>query len=66
LLLTDEKRIVDMLKELKLTDKVNFRNNYLKPALENGYIEMTDPLKPNNPNQKYRLTQKGKELKSRL
>ncbi len=61
-----EMKIGEIQELLSLKDSKNFRNNYLKPALENGYIEMTDPLKPNNPNQKYRLTQKGKELKIEL
>lgn len=44
-------------------DKGNFVSLYLNPAMEEGYIEMTIPEKPKSSRQKYRLTQKGLELK---
>ena len=44
---------------LALTDRKSFRNLYLKPSLDNGFIEMTIPDKPNSKLQKYRITQKG-------
>lgn len=48
---------------LNLTDKKNFTENYLKPALEWDLIEMTVPDKPRSSLQRYRLTMKGKALK---
>ena len=48
---------------LGLSDKRNFVENYLKPTLEQGIIEMTIPDKPNSRLQKYRLTKKGMLLK---
>lgn len=39
-----------------------FLYNYLQPAIEQGFIEMTIPQKPKSSKQKYRLTQKGKNL----
>jgi len=44
---------------LGLKDRKSFRELYLKPALEEGLVEMTIPDKPNSKNQKYRLTEKG-------
>lgn len=49
-------------KKLNLTHRHTFRKNYINPAYQNGYIEMTIPDKPNSKNQKYRLTQKGINL----
>jgi hypothetical protein len=38
----------------------------LKPALEQGLVEMTIPDKPNSRLQKYRLTALGKQLKIKI
>ncbi|MCX6975372.1 MAG: hypothetical protein NTZ94_13995 [Verrucomicrobia bacterium] len=40
----------------------NFEARYLKPALEADLVERTIPAKPNSRLQKYRLTEKGREL----
>ncbi len=45
----------DLQKELSIVNKKYFLLNYLKPALELDLIEMTNPLKPNRKNQKYKL-----------
>ncbi|QES88508.1 Fic family protein [Rhizosphaericola mali] len=45
---------------LKLADRENFRLNYLQPAINAGYIALTLPDKPTSRNQRYYLTQKGK------
>jgi len=52
--------------KLGLSHRENFRSNYLKPALEQGFIEMTIPDKPNSSLQKYRLTILGRQLKVKL
>ena len=39
---------------LGLKHRPTFRDNYLLPALELGYIEMTVPDKPNSSKQKYK------------
>jgi ATP-dependent DNA helicase RecG len=47
---------------LKLSDRNNFSENYLKPALDLKVIEMTIPDKPQSSKQQYRLTALGKSL----
>lgn len=47
---------VELMERLNLKHRPTFRNNYLKPALAKGLIEMTIPDKPNSKNQKYRKT----------
>ncbi|HOK36187.1 MAG TPA: hypothetical protein PK860_02100 [Paludibacteraceae bacterium] len=54
------------MRKLDLRHRPTFLFTYLQPALENGWIEMTIPNNPNDPNQKYRLTQKGETLQSQL
>ena len=44
----------EMMELLGLRHRQTFRDNYLLPALELGYIEMTIPDKPNSSKQKYR------------
>ena len=43
-----------------------FRTNYLQPLLDAGWLEMTVPDKPRSSKQKYRLTEKGRELQEQL
>jgi Fic family protein len=45
---------------LGLKDRQSFRARYLKPALDAGLIEMTQPDRPNSRSQRYRLTDAGK------
>jgi hypothetical protein len=52
--------------KLELSDRGSFRRIYLKPALKEGFIEMTKPDKPNSSLQKYRLTALGKRIKKNL
>lgn len=44
----------EMMELLGLRHRSSFRDNYLLPALELGYIEMTILVKPNSSKQKYR------------
>jgi Fic family protein len=52
----------DLMAVLALKDRVNFRQAYLEPALEQGLVEMTQPDSPRSPTQKYRLTQLGRQV----
>lgn len=56
----------DMMERLDLKHRESFMNNYLNPALDEKWIEMTLPDKPTSRNQKYRLTRKGKKLQQSL
>ena len=47
---------------LNLKHRPTFKTNYLRPALEQGWIEPTLPDKPNSRLQKYRLTEPGQQL----
>lgn len=47
---------------LGLSDRGNFRINYLLPAIDEGLVEPTIPDKPKSSKQKYRLSQLGKKL----
>jgi Uncharacterized conserved protein len=44
----------NLMELLGLKHRPTFRDNYLLPALEKGFIEMTVPDKPNSSRQKYR------------
>jgi hypothetical protein len=50
----------DLMQTLGLSHRPTFRNNYLNPALEGGWIERTQPDSPRSPTQRYRLTGKGR------
>lgn len=47
---------------LRLRDDEHFRRAYLIPALEAGLIEMTIPERPRSSRQRYRLTDKGRQV----
>ncbi|WP_373866584.1 Fic family protein [Serratia marcescens] len=47
---------------LQLQDRKSFRERYLQPALNAGWIEMTLPDKPKSRLQRYHLTAAGIRL----
>ncbi len=47
--------------QLGIKNKKHFLEAYLKPVIEQGFLEMTIPDKPNSPLQKYRLTEFGRQ-----
>lgn len=57
--LTGEMSKQELMLVLELKDEKNFREKYLKIAIQAGLIERTVPDKPNSRLQKYRLTTKG-------
>jgi ATP-dependent DNA helicase RecG len=54
------------MEKLGLRHRPTFNADYLKPALNSGWIEMTQPNSPKSPTQKYRLTPKGLSLQRGL
>ncbi len=42
-----------------LRSRPTFIYDYLQPAIQAVFVEMTQPDSPNSPTQKYRLTTKG-------
>ena len=44
---------IELMKTLRLKSRKSFRQNYLKPAIENGLIKMTEPNNPTSRNQRY-------------
>ena len=52
--------------KIGIKHRTYFRNKFIKPALENGYIEFTFPNNKQSKNQKYRQTAKGIALKEQL
>ena len=51
---------VEAIAALSLSHRPTFRNNYIRPALEAGLVEMTRPESPTARNQQYRLTASGR------
>jgi len=49
----------DLLKAFNYKNEKTFRDNYLKPLRETGFIQFTNPDKPTDPNNKYKITEKG-------
>jgi len=54
-----ERSSAELMKSLKLAHAPTFRKNYLTPALEDNWIERTQPDSPRSPTQRYRLATKG-------
>ena len=48
------------------SDRTKFRHQVLNPLLEMGLVEMTIPDKPRSSKQKYRLTNKGRQVLSQI
>ena len=55
----DSCSVKTMMEQLKLSDRKNFLNNYLNPAIKAGFVRLLYPDSPRHPRQKYLLTVKG-------
>jgi len=51
---------------LGIKDYKYFKNDFLRPAIKAGLIDMTQPDSPRSPTQKYRLSALGKKVKNQL
>ena len=63
--LEGEMSLRQVMDALALSDRKSFRQRYLLPALELGFVEMTLPESPTARNQKYRLTANGRRFARR-
>jgi ATP-dependent DNA helicase RecG len=52
----------EIMRDLEMNHRPTLRDNYMHPALQTGLVEMTVPGKPNSRLQKYRLTEKGRQV----
>ena len=55
-----------LMEKLKLKHRPTFLENYINPAMKNGFIRLLYPEKPNHPRQKYLLTVKGMAIYNEL
>ena len=65
-LINKELSTKEAMTEVGISHRPTFRDNYLLPAIELGFVEMTNPASPTSKNQKYRLTSKGKNYYSKV
>lgn len=52
----------ELMAALGLSHRPSFRANYLTPAILDDLVELTQPDSPRSPTQKYRVTDRGREL----
>lgn len=57
--------VTELMEELRVTHRTFFRRKHLRPLLDGGVIQMTNPDNPQASNQKYVLTAAGMVLKTR-
>ena len=60
-----ERSITELMESAGRSNRTKFRDQVLRPLLEQSWIEMTIPDKPTSNKQKYRLTARGKEILSK-
>ena len=51
-----------LMERVGLKHRPTFMENYLNPAIQNGFVRVLYPETPNHPRQKYLLTVKGMTL----
>ncbi len=58
----EPKSIQEIMEIAEWRDRSKFRKKFIRVFLETGLLEMVVPEKPNSPNQKYYLTDKGRRF----
>jgi ATP-dependent DNA helicase RecG len=58
----NEVTILELMEIFDRTNRTKFRDQVIKPLIDEGWIEMTIPDKPTSSKQKYRITEKGRQL----
>jgi Fic family protein len=53
---------VELMERLGLRHRPTFRQHYLRPALDGGWIEMSQPESPSSPAQRYLLSSEGRRV----
>ena len=66
MVLDGEMKRAEIQQVLQLKHDDYFRVEYILPALELGIIEQTFPESPKHPQQRYRLTSRGLQIKSKI
>ena len=57
-----EASIIELMERLAIKQKKDFYRRYIRPALASHIIVPTQPDSLHSPTQKYRLTEKGRQL----
>ena len=58
--------IKEIMGKMGLKHRPTFMDNYLNPAIENGFVRLLYPDSPRHPRQKYLLTVKGMMMFNQL
>lgn len=58
--------IKEIMGKIELKQRPTFIENYLNPAIENGFVRLLYPDSPRHPRQKYLLTAKGMMIYNQL
>ena len=59
------RRLAEIMEALGVTGRNHFRRRHLNPLIRGGVLRMTNPDRPNHPDQAYVLTDAGAALKAR-
>jgi len=62
----EDQGITDLMAVIGRKNRTKFRDQVLRPLINNGLVEMTIPDKPRSSKQKYRLTTAGKKVLKEL